>query len=131
MTDLVVDECYIGGRGGNTGDDPVGKIVPVGNQGGFRHSGSPWQGTVRLAALCSSGKDQDWPDSLDEQTGTFTYYGDNKSPGRELHGTGRGGNVLLRDVFAACYDGPDGRRKVPPFLLFVSTGTYRDVRFRG
>jgi hypothetical protein len=57
MTDLVVDQCYAGGRSGNTGDDPVGKIVPVGNQGGFRHSGSPWRGTVRVAALCSSGRD--------------------------------------------------------------------------
>ncbi|MER6595223.1 hypothetical protein ABT214_25930, partial [Micromonospora purpureochromogenes] len=26
----------------------------------------------------------DWPDALDEQTGAFTYYGDNKQPGAEL-----------------------------------------------
>jgi hypothetical protein len=30
-----------------------------------------------------------------------TYYGDNRSPGNELHRTRRGGNVLLRDAFGA------------------------------
>jgi Restriction endonuclease AspBHI N-terminal len=68
---------------------------------------------------------------LDEQTGVFTYYGDNKKPGRDLHDTDRQGNVLLRDVFAACHGAPTDRRQVPPFLLFVKAGSGRDVRFRG
>ncbi|MEJ3750049.1 restriction endonuclease [Actinomycetes bacterium KLBMP 9797] len=127
--DLQLDGYLFGGRAGNTSDDPVGRVVRVGNQGGFRFGGSWTAGTVRLVALCSSGRDPDWPDVLDEQTGVFTYFGDNKKPGRDLHATR--GNVLLREVFAACYGTPDQRRRLPPFLLFVNTGTYRDVRFRG
>jgi Restriction endonuclease AspBHI N-terminal/Restriction endonuclease len=130
-SDLLVDEYYFGGRRGNSGDDPVGKLVPVGNQGGFRFRGSPRAGTVRLVALFSTGRDPDWPDVLDELSGVFTYYGDNKSPGRELHETQRGGNLLLRDVFASCYVSPARRATIPPFLLFTNTGTWRDVRFRG
>jgi hypothetical protein len=129
--DLLVDGYYFGDRRGNAGDDPVGRLIPVGNQGGFRFRGSPRTDTVRIAALFSTGRDPDWPDSLDELSGLFTYYGDNKSPGRELHATERGGNILLRDAFARCYGSPADRAKVPPFLLFTNTGTYRDVRFRG
>jgi hypothetical protein len=46
----------------------------------------------------------------------FTYYVDNKNPGRELHATERGGNLLLRDVLrvAGCYGSPADRARVPP-----------------
>jgi len=40
--------------------------------------------------------DPDWPDSPDRETGVFTYYGDNKKPGRELHDTGRDGNPIWK-----------------------------------
>jgi hypothetical protein len=129
--DLTVDTYYMGGRTISVGSDPIARIVPVGNQGGFRYAGSPRNRTVTLAVLYSSGADPDWPDSLDEQTGAFTYYGDNKKPGRELHDTERGGNILLRDVFERTYGSAADRRKVPPFLLFVKAGSWRDVRFRG
>ena len=38
----------------------------------------------------------DWPDALDPETGLFTYFGDNRRPGKELHETSRGGNAILR-----------------------------------
>ncbi|WP_165490049.1 hypothetical protein [Propioniciclava sinopodophylli] len=82
--DLVVDRTYRGGRAGNTGDDPINRLVPVGNQGGFRFRGSVGQRTVRLVVLYTSGEDLDWPDELDPSTGDFTYYGDNKKPGKGL-----------------------------------------------
>jgi hypothetical protein len=40
-SDLVVDRVYRGGIAGNAGDDPLSKLLPVGNQGGFRTLGSP------------------------------------------------------------------------------------------
>ncbi|MER6593372.1 restriction endonuclease [Micromonospora purpureochromogenes] len=132
QADLILDGYYYGGRVGNHGDEPVARLVPgAGNQGGFRPTRANRTGPVRLVALLSSGRDPDWPDALDEQTGAFTYYGDNKQPGAELHETPRRGNLLLRDVFARSYGSADDRRQVPPFLLFVWTGTWRDVRFRG
>ncbi|CAM5306657.1 hypothetical protein SCHAM137S_01336 [Streptomyces chartreusis] len=131
--DLIVDAVYAGGTSGNTGDDPVSKLIKgVGNQGGFRYAGSPTKGTVRLAVLYTSGGEVDWPDHLDVETGTFTYYGDNKKPGQSLHGTPRAGNVLLRDVFAASHGTAADRAKIPPFFLFEKAGTSgRSVLFRG
>jgi hypothetical protein len=99
-SDLVLDATYKGQRTGNSGDDPIARLLPVGNQGGFRYRGSPSSGDVRLVVLYTSGKDVDWPDTLDAQTGVFTYYGDNKRPGHELHDTQRQGNLILRDAFA-------------------------------
>lgn len=122
---------YQGGRAGNIGDDPIARLLPVGNAGGFRFAGSPTRETVRLAVLFTSNADPDWPDTLDLSTGTFTYYGDNKSPGRELHATPRGGNLFLRNVFAAASTGAAGRAGVPPLFLFSRGSVGHDVKFRG
>lgn len=105
--------------------------LPVGNQGGFRTCGGIVQDAVKLAVLYTSGAEPDWPDALDPYTGTFTYFGDNRSPGRELHDTPKKGNLLLRRVFERTHDGRGGRERVPPFFLFDRPGTGRDVRFRG
>ncbi|GLV91805.1 restriction endonuclease [Streptomyces lavendulae subsp. lavendulae] len=131
--DLQVDALYAGGTNGNSGDDPMSKLIKgIGNQGGFRYAGSPTGRTVKLAVLYTSGGEVDWPDYLDVHTGTFTYYGDNRRPGQGLHETPRSGNVLLRDVFAASHEEPTVRAKVPPFLLFEKAAKKgRSVLFRG
>jgi Restriction endonuclease AspBHI N-terminal/Restriction endonuclease len=130
--DLVLDRVYKGGDAGNAADDPLSRLLPgVGNQGGFRQMGKAAKNAVRLVVLYTSGAEPDWPDELDPYTGTFTYFGDNRSPGRELHDTPRKGNLLLRNVFERAHSGPDRRANVPPFLLFDKPGTGRDVRFRG
>ncbi len=129
--DLVLDRTYRGGTNRNFGDDPIFRLLPVGNQGGFRVAGSIVKGTVKLVVLYTSGVEVDWPDEIDPTTGDFTYYGDNRRPGRELHDTPRGGNLLLREVFAASRASADRRLTVPPVLLFQATGSGRDVMFRG
>lgn len=96
--DLILDRVYEGGSRGNVGDDVIGKLLPVGNQGGFRFKGSVRRGTVHMVALYTSGVEVDWPDHIDPTTGDFTYYGDNRKPGKDLHDTPRGGNELLRQM---------------------------------
>lgn len=128
--DLIVDAVYEGGTKGNTGDDPLGKLIPgAGNQGGFRSVGG-WN-APRLAILYSSMDDPDWPDFIDIYTGVFTYFGDNKKPGFDLHDTPRGGNKLLQSCFAILHNAPDTRIGIPPFLVFTKGARGRDVVFRG
>jgi hypothetical protein len=129
--DLVLDRVYRGGTAGGTGDDPLCKLLPVGNQGGFRPAGSPTRNSVKLAVLYTTGEEADWPDTLDPYTGTFTYYGDNRRPGSALEDTPNRGNLLLSRVFAWAHGDAAARAKVPPFLLFDKPGGGRDVRFRG
>jgi hypothetical protein len=129
-SDLFVDAYYEGGRSGNAGDDPLPRLLRVDSQGGFRKRGKV-AGSLHMLVLTSSMNDPDWPDSLDRETGIFTYYGDNKKPGRELHDTGRHGNFMLQRIFEAARAGAEGRAEVPPIFLFASTGTWRDCTFLG
>ena len=128
--DLYVDAIYEGGRTGNAGDDPFPRLLTMSNQGGFRYRGD-LRSTLEMVALISTLNDPDWPDSLDRESGVFTYFGDNKEPGRDLHSTGRRGNELLRKVFEGAHAGPDGRLQVPPILLFARMAEWRDVLFLG
>ena len=128
---IVLERIYKGGSAGHAGDDPLGRLLPgVGNPGGFRPPG-PLKDSVKLVVLYTSGAEPDWPDALDPHTGTLTYFGDNRAPGRDLHDTPRRGNQLFRDGLERAAAGPAGRARVPPFLLFDKPGTGRDVRFRG
>src|SRR5262249_41016949 len=127
--DLYVDAVYQSGRTGNAGDDPFPSLLKVSNMGGFRYRGT--LAALEMVVLTSTLSDPDWPDELDRETGVFTYYGDNKSPGRALHATPRNGNELLRRIFATAHSGDAGRQSVPPILVFSNTGEWRDVMFLG
>jgi hypothetical protein len=126
-SDLRIDARYSGSRNGNSSDDPLTKLLSLSNQGGFRIRGK--RNDPRLIALLSSMEDFDWPDELDLSTGVFTYYGDNKKPGRKLDETNRYGNNLLELIFERQHSG--SRALIPPILVFTKAGIYRDVIFRG
>jgi hypothetical protein len=99
--DLLVDQIYQGSRNGNASDDPLPKLVGVDNQAGFRHLGKrPNVDTLNLVVLKTNFSDADWPDHLDTEAGTFTYYGDNKKVA-EIHDTPRQGNLILKNLFDA------------------------------
>lgn len=132
-TDLFVDAVYEGGSAGNTGDDPISKLLHgAGNQGGFRAAGRGID--KKFVVLYTSGEDVDWPDSLDLSTGEFIYYGDNKTPGHDLHETRPGGNRILRRVFDLLHSPDPCRISIPPFFIFKKYPTKnspRSVQFKG
>lgn len=127
--DLIVDAIYEGGDG--LSGEPLGKLMPgVGNQGGFRAAGRGQD--KKFVALYTSGEDKDWPDAIDLNTGQFVYFGDNKSPGHELHDTQRGGNTILRRVFELLHSAQ--RSLVPPFFVFrkyPTPASARSIQFKG
>ena len=114
--DLVVDATYEGGGAGHIGDDALAKLLPVGNQGGFRYRGTP--PTPRLVALVYTGQRPEWPDELDPHTGVFTYYGDNQTPGHLIHDTKRRGNQILAEAYSRAHRDAAARGGAPVFLLF-------------
>src|SRR5215469_12355970 len=129
-TDLIVDAVYKGELANNAGDDPIAKLLPCGNQGGFRFCGGTTLPSCRMAILFSTFSEPDWPDLLEPETGRFVYFGDNRRPGHELHET-RGGNKLLRMCFEALHAGLQSRLEVPPFFVFSRGPERRDVQFKG
>ena len=127
--DLTVDTRYEAGPWHNVRSDPLARLLPVGNQGGFRYFGS--RPSPRLAVLYTTGAIAEGPDELDEATGTATYYGDNRRAGHLLHDTPRRGNEILFETFSRMRESSEARAQLPVFLLFESVGGGRDVRFRG
>lgn len=129
---LIIDAIYEGGDQNHSGDDPISKMFPgVGNQGGFRISYKNNSRKPAYVVLYTSGKEIEWPDYLDIETGMFRYYGDNRKPGYPLHETPKGGNALLRDTFNLLLATPNERRNIPPFFILEKVGEGRSVRFRG
>jgi hypothetical protein len=127
--DLFVDGIYKGGQKGHAGDDPLPYLLKVSNQGGFRYRGRVDR--LELVVLTTTLSDPDWPDNLDVETGVFTYFGDNKKPGRNLHDTPRNGNEILRRLFDLAHSGRAERLQVPPVFVFANAGRARDLTFLG
>lgn len=132
-SDLIIDAVYESSLDGQLAGEPISKLLPgSGNMGGFRVSGrGPKKNWV---VLFTTGEDRDWPDILDINTGKFTYFGDNKTPGHELHDTRAGGNNLLKYTFSCLHNEQEPRVGVAPFFLFKKyplEGRARSVQFKG
>src|SRR5262245_45869092 len=71
--DLIVDAVYEGIS--QLASDPISRLLPgCGNMGGFRLAGKGQD--KHFVALFTTGQEKDWPDSIDLNTGQFTYYGE-------------------------------------------------------
>lgn len=128
---LVIDAVY---KSKSTlfGEDALSKLLPkCANQGGLRVVSR--QDGTRLPAyivLYTSFEEIEWPDYLDVESGILRYYGDNRTPGKELHDTPRNGNKYLREIFS-WIDMPENRKDIPPLLVFRKTNHAFDVQFLG
>tara|TARA_Y100001936_G_C16020265_1_gene639038 strand:+ start:284 stop:1474 length:1191 start_codon:yes stop_codon:yes gene_type:complete len=128
--DLNIDAIYKGGSKGNQSDDIFNKLLGLENSGGFRALKSRTEPT--MLALVSSTEEPEWPDFLDIETGIFTYYGDNRTPGHTLLDTSKKGNKCLENLFNWNHIGGDKRKKIPPIFIFIKEGKKgRNYRFRG
>jgi hypothetical protein len=69
---------------------------------------------------------------LTSPKGIFTYFGDNKQPGHDLHSTHRGGNKILAiETFGPLLTSTCDRSAIAPFFVFTRGSEGRDVVFRG
>lgn len=138
--DLIIDCVYEGGNTyKNVKDDPLHKLFPrCGNLGGFRKvdrsdkNAYREDGTKKPAyiVLTTTMSELEWPDYIDEETGIFRYYGDNRKSGRRHTDTKPNGNKLLEQVFGML-NSNESLEDIPPFFVFRSTGQGRDFKFLG
>ncbi|WP_210239004.1 hypothetical protein, partial [Mesorhizobium sp. B4-1-3] len=129
LADLQIDALYEGGKRGNAGDEPLVRLLRVSNSGGFRYRGN--MDRFSMLVLTTGMSEPDWPDSIDRETGIFTYYGDNRKAGQALHATPRRGNEILRRIFHDAHSGIDGRQRVPPIFAFATLRPGRNAQFLG
>ena len=74
---------------------------------------------IRQCAFCvlvTTFGEVEWPDSLDLESGIFTYYGDNRSPGNLINETQVGGNLYLEFIFENLHQ--NNRKIIQPLLCF-------------
>jgi hypothetical protein len=131
---LVIDSTYQGARNKkmDLGSEPLTKLIPgVGNMGGFRKSVDSKTKALRGLVLVSTRNEDDWPDSLNIFTGLYTYFGDNRAPGKPLHDTPKGGNKVLHEIFELSHGSMVERSKCPVILAFENTGFGLDTEFKG
>lgn len=131
-SDLYIDCVYKGGKVSNMSAEPFHKLIPgCENAGGFRKKlREDGSGKYAYVVLYTSMEELEWPDYLDEETGIFRYYGDNREPGRELTDTKKKGNKILETAFALLNEGVH-LEDMPPFFIFKKTGVGRDIQFLG
>lgn len=131
-SDLFVDCIYKGGKAPNMSAEPFHMLIPgCENSGGFRKKlRKDDSGKYAYVVLYTSMEELEWPDYLDEETGIFRYYGDNREPGRALTDTKKKGNKVLETVFSLLNEGVN-LEDMPPFLIFKKTGNGRDIQFLG
>ena len=131
--DLVVDTVYKGGKVSGKASEVLSKLMPgCSNSGGFRKvMRKDGSGLPAYVVLYTSLSELAWPDYLDEETGIFRYYGDNRNPGKSLLDTPRKGNQLLEFVFDRLNSRDGSIKDIPPFFIFKKTGTGWDVQFLG
>jgi hypothetical protein len=127
--DLAMNRVYAGRADGQLGGEPIQRLLPVGNQGGFRRAVRRGAKLPYLVVLFTTTKVSEWPDVFDWVNGTFTYWGDNRRGTTELEKTHNGGNALLAKTFRFLEYGR--RDAIPPFFVFEHAGKGRDVVFRG
>lgn len=144
QANIIQGAVYEGGNNKNPmKDDPLSKIFiiegcekGIGNQGGFRKTskekdGKKVNGTIAFVVIVDSGKQAEWPNKMDEESGIFTYYGDNRIPGNHIFKTKNLGNKFLYEIFSKSYAGPEERATIPPIFIFKATGNGCDKRFVG
>ena len=123
-SDLQVGATYLWGREPNLKAEPLNRLLGVGNVGGFR-----WRGQMEQApfvVITSNNKNAQWPDSFDRDTGSLTYFGDNRI-GHDL--TATKGNKLLGYVQQLLLR--KDRAKIPPFLYFTKSTNPKGWVFEG
>ncbi|GAB2587716.1 restriction endonuclease [Ramlibacter solisilvae] len=101
--------------------DAKGRTSGINNVAGFRAKSKAGSTNILNCAFCvlvTNLGELEWPDDLDRESGVFTYYGDNRSPGHSIEDTALGGNRLLAAVFSKLHEGK--RDEVVPFLCFES-----------
>lgn len=107
-------------------NEPINRLLGVGNQRGIRYRGS--SNDTRVVALHMAAQHKEWPDHIDRSIAMLTYYGDARKEKSDHKQTP--GNRLLEVAFRNAASLAT-RDTAPVFLVFRSNSVRRNVVFEG
>lgn len=138
---LVLDKKYRNTNDWTRPEDEFNKIFKrfkdgkgIQNVQGFRwkskYTGSKSIENAAFIVIVTNFSEKEWPDEIEYQTGIFTYYGDNRKGGNDLHSTR--GNRYLKETYDLIHLHKK-RNLVAPVLLFqsVKEGKKNYMKFLG
>lgn len=125
---LILNTIYKSGNQGNYSDEALSKLMRCENSCGFRKKGSLKNPKLEYVVLYSTGKHNEWKDTLNIETNEFIYYGDQDKVNKDIHDTPKKGNEVLRRTFDHLQKG--NRNNIAPFFIFMKEEK-RDVKFIG
>lgn len=136
--DFISGAIYESG-GGGFAKEPLHELFKidnfkgVGTQSGIRRSKVEVKGVDDEAyiVLVNTRLVDEWKNHYDPLTKILTYYGDNRTPGNDIHNTKQRGNLAFKKVFERAYGSQEEREKLPPIFYFERTGTSSDMKFIG
>ncbi|MFK3957915.1 restriction endonuclease [Guptibacillus hwajinpoensis] len=137
---LIIDQKYRNTNNWKLPEDEFNKIFKrfkdgkgIQNVQGFRwkskYSGSTNINDAAFIVIVTNFNEKEWPDQLDYETGIFTYFGDNRKGGSDLHSTL--GNEYLKNTFDLIHL-HNNRYDIAPILLFQSIKEHKHyMKFLG
>lgn len=126
-------------RGGGFANEPLHQLFKlegykaVGTQSGIRRSKVEVKGidTEAYIVIVNTHEVEEWKNEYNQMTRILKYYGDNRTPGKEIHDTKQKGNLTFKKVFDLAYGGEASRSKLPPIFYFERYGPRSDMKFIG
>ena len=119
---LIPGHIYMGGTSGNAGDDPISKLLNVGNACGIRSKKNKENELAYISLVTNPINQKNYPDFLDNETKILTYYGDQKTPGKHYLDTKQKGNLNLENLFKTSYYQKNAKLHLFPCFYFEKIG---------
>ncbi|MGY3704406.1 hypothetical protein BW731_07060 [Vagococcus martis] len=130
-TAALIPGCiYQGGNKGNVGDDPITRLLGVGNSGGMRPKIN-WDKEIAYIVLLSNPANfHEYPDNLDISNNVLTYYGDQRVANKHYSETKHKGNINVKGLFEQVHSG-NLIKTFPCFYFEKIGGKGRNYRYVG
>ena len=136
--DLISGSVYES-NGGGFANEPlhelfkVDNLGSVGTQSGIRRSMLADKKVKEEAyiVLVNTHSIDEWKNTYNSSTNILTYFGDNRTPEKDIFDTKQRGNLTFLKLFERGYGTFNERVKLPPIFYFERTGARSDMRFIG
>lgn len=129
---LIPNAIYKGGQRKSVADDPISKLLNVGNAGGIRTKKSK-NGQIAYIVIISNSSNKDkYPNSFDEDSNLLSYYGDQYKVNIHPLDTKPKGNLNLKNLFELVYSPNYSYSQPYPIFYFEKVpNSGRDHIFKG
>lgn len=129
---LVPNAIYKGGQNKTVADDPITKLLGVGNAGGIRTKKSENGDIAYIVIISNSTNKNQYPNDFEEDTNLLTYYGDQFRENLNALDTKPKGNLNLKNLFELVHSSSYSYLQPYPVLYFEKVpNSGRDYVFKG